>query len=291
MVEMAPAAEPGQFRMGFAGDTFNTLWYLRQLCPQWQTPYLTRVGNDGISRDMLRMMQDAGIDTSLIGQDAARSVGLYLITLLAGERSFSYWRDRSAARQVAADPAAVSSALAHADLIYFSGISMAILEDEGRANLLAALGAARDAGAVIVFDSNLRPRLWSSEQAMCAGVTDAAAVSDMVLPSYDDEALFFKDTSPQETVARYLDLGCRSVVVKNGPGDVHYVHDGASGVVAVAQATAIVDTTAAGDSFNAGCLASLVEDGDIVAAIAKGAEVAAEVIGQRGALVRLQTSV
>ncbi len=287
MVEMAPSETAGQFRMGFAGDTFNTVWYLRQLCPNWQTPYLTRVGDDAVSGDLLAMMQSAGIDTGAIGVSSERSVGLYLISLQDGERSFSYWRDRSAARQLAADPAALAAAMDGADLIYASGITLGVLEGEGRANLLNALANARAAGATIAFDSNLRPRLWPSTKAMCDAVMDAAAVSDIVLPSYDDEVDYFGDASPQATLDRYLSAGASTVVVKNGPGEVLYQHNGVTGTYKPTAITTVVDTTAAGDSFNAGFFAGLVETGDMQTAIAQGSNVAAQVIGQRGALVQL----
>ena len=287
MVEMAPSEAAGQFRMGFAGDTFNTIWYLRQLCPAWDTSYVTRVGTDAVSGDMLAMMQATGINTSHIGQATDRSVGLYLISLQDGERSFSYWRDRSAARHLAADPAALSAAMAGADLIYASGITLAILEDNGRDNLLAALDTARKAGATVAFDSNLRPRLWPSTAALRDAVMAAAAVSDIVLPSYDDEVVYFGDTSPQATLDRYLATGATTVVVKNGAGEVLYQHNGSTGTYRPKAITKVVDTTAAGDSFNAGFFAGLAATGDMKQAIGKGADVAAKVISHRGALVPL----
>ena len=290
MVEMAPAGEAGQFAMGFAGDTFNTIWYLKRLCPDWQAQYITRVGTDAVSDDMLAMMAEAGIDTGHVVQSADRSVGLYLISLMNGERSFSYWRDRSAARQLAADRADLDVALDGADLIYFSGITMAVLEGEGRSTLLAAIAQARANGATIAFDSNLRPRLWASTVDMCAAVMDAASVSDIVLPSYDDEVLYFGDTAPQDTLERYRKAGAGTVIVKNGEGSVLFAHGAESGSVTPQPAKDIRDTTAAGDSFNAGIFAGLAQTGDMRKAITLASDIAGQVIGQRGALVPVKQS-
>ncbi len=172
----------------FAGDSFNTSWYMRSLRPDVETRYLTRVGTDAVSQSMLDMMSEAGVDTSFIAQDPVRSVGLYLISLKDGERSFSYWRDQSAARKLAQDAKILTRAMQDADLIYFSGITLAILDKEGRQALLGALSTARAEGKRIAFDSNLRPRLWTSSDEMTSTVMQAAAISDIILPSRSGNA-------------------------------------------------------------------------------------------------------
>ncbi len=128
MVEMGPAAEPGLFRMGFAGDTFNTAWYLRRRLPAaWQVDYLSAIGTDGISATMAKFMEDAGIGTDHLARLPDATVGLYLIELKNGERSFAYWRGQSAARRLAEDDARLRAALSGASLAYLSGITLAIL--------------------------------------------------------------------------------------------------------------------------------------------------------------------
>lgn len=287
MVEMAPGAAMDQYRQGFAGDTFNTAWYLTQLHPEMRPRYVTRVGVDDMSDRLLALMERAGMDVGHVQRCAHRTLGLYLISLHDGERSFSYWRDQSAAREMAQDEAALKSAAEGADLIYFSGITLGILDTAGRNRLLGVLDAARDAGAVVAFDSNLRPRLWASSEEMCAAVMHAAAVSDVVLPSYDDEAAFFGDAGPGTTLTRYLGAGATTVIVKNGPGEVIYSADGTQGTCMVQPATQVVDTTSAGDSFNAGIFAGMADGADIEDAIGLGATVARHVIGEKGALVPL----
>ncbi|MEP4770564.1 MAG: PfkB family carbohydrate kinase [Roseibium sp.] len=91
MAEMAPADAPSTYQMGFAGDTFNTAWYLAQLTPETPFSYIAAVGDDAVSSRMLGAMRESGINTQQVRIVPNRSVGLYLITLNNGERSFTYW--------------------------------------------------------------------------------------------------------------------------------------------------------------------------------------------------------
>ncbi len=103
MVELSNAGD-GLYRRGFAGDTFNTAWYMRRLLPQdWTVGYATCVGTDAISDAMLAFLAGEGIDVSAIRRVPDRTVGLYMITTENGERSFSYWRGESAARTLGDD--------------------------------------------------------------------------------------------------------------------------------------------------------------------------------------------
>ena len=285
MVEMAPAGGQGQYQMAFAGDTLNTAWYLRRLRPDWTVDYLTSVGSDALSEDMLAFLQEAGIGTGHITRRVDRTVGLYLISLVAGERSFAYWRGQSAARLLAEDGTILDRAFAGAEFVFLSGITLAVLDGDGRETLFTSLAKARAGGVRVVFDPNLRPRLWADDTEMCAVVTEASRHSDIILPSFEDEASHFGDTTPEDTRDRWLQGGANTVVVKNGGEAISYAHHGAMGVVMPEPVMNVVDTTAAGDSFNAGLLAGLADGQGADAMIALGCQVAGQVIRGRGALV------
>jgi 2-dehydro-3-deoxygluconokinase len=207
-----------------------------------------------------------------------------MIQLDNGERSFCYWRGQSAAKQLALDPKGLDRAISDSDLIYFSGISLAILDAPSRETLFAALRKGRGNGKKIAFDTNLRPKLWASAQEMTQTVMLAAALSDIVLPSHEDEAEWFGDLSPQTTRERYAQLGVDQVIVKNSEHSVLFQDGQLRGEVAVEPAPAVVDTTAAGDSFNAGVLAGLLVQNDLAAGISDGCILAGQVVGHRGAL-------
>ncbi|BBF08923.1 hypothetical protein CHBNIII8_09560 [Haemophilus influenzae] len=77
-------------------------------------------------------------------QDEQHQPGLYLIQLDAqGERTFLYWRNQSAARYMVQHPdfAKVIAELQQVDLIYLSGISLAILPKNDRTFLIEQLSS------------------------------------------------------------------------------------------------------------------------------------------------------
>lgn len=286
MVEIAPSETPGDCRMGFAGDTMNTAWYLRRLLPQTdQVDYMTAIGTDAVSDQMIGFLQSAGIGTAHVARRDNLTVGLYMIQLRDGERSFNYWRAQSAARTLAQDTAGLVRAMSGAKIAYFSGITIAILPEDGRQRLLKALREYRAGGGTVVFDPNLRPRLWETSAQMTSAVMQAASISNIVLPSHEDEATWFGDIDPDATVRRYADNGARMVIVKNGPEQILAWEDGKISRHAPVAVANIIDTTAAGDSFNAGFLAGHLAGQSIAQSIRAAADLAAKVIQSRGALV------
>ena len=251
MVELSQA-EDGHLRKGFAGDTFNTAWYARACLPaDWSVDYFTTLGDDAMSDEMVAFMRGAGIGTADIRRLRGKTPGLYMINLKNGERSFSYWRDSSAARLLAADGDALRAAIEASDVLYFSGITLAILPREDAYTLLAELRRAKAAGKPVAFDPNLRPRLWSSLDAMHTMITDGARASTVVMPSFDDEAAHFGDDSIAGTIRRYRQYGADMVVVKNGPEGATVGTDANETLVPAVKVDKVVDTTSAGDSLTA----------------------------------------
>lgn len=282
MVELSGAGQ-GLWRQAFAGDTFNTAWYLRALMPaDAQVDYLTCVGQDQISQAMLDFMSGAGIGTGCIPRHPTRAPGLYMIDLKDGERSFTYWRDSAAARCLADDEDHLARSFQGADLIYFSGITLAILTPDRRRALLAALAAA---DAKVAFDSNMRLRLWSGVPEMCEWIERAAAVCDIALPSFEEEAQYFGDATPRDTANRYLKAGVAEVLVKNGGDDMLGHLDGAWLDLPCGGRVTPVDTTGAGDSFNGGYLSARLAGQDMARAALRGHATAALVVTQPGALI------
>jgi 2-dehydro-3-deoxygluconokinase len=284
MVEFAPVGDD-LYRRGFAGDTLNTCWHIAQLLgDRAEVGYLTRVGTDAFSSQFVDFIAANGMDASTIELDPQRTIGLYVISLAGAERSFSYWRETSAARRLADDVEALGASVNDCALIHVSGITLAVIGETGRQNLFRSLAAARASGTVISFDPNVRVRLWADVAELKAATRDMFEITDIALPSFDDEALIWGDADPEATVARIAALGVDEIVVKNGADDVSLHLGGRSWRAPTPPKTDILDTTGAGDAFNAGYLAARFMGMDSLAACAIAQGVAGEVIRCFGAL-------
>ncbi len=292
MVELMQAGGD-MLRKGYAGDTFNTAYYARLFLPtDWTVEYFTAVGADVLSSELLAFMESTGVGTGHIARIEGRMPGLYMIHLKNGERSFSYWRSTSAARLLADDPDRLRAAIEAAEIAFFSGITLAILSLNAAETLLAELRRAKAGGKRVVFDPNIRPRLWESAERMRATLEAGARAATMVLPSYDDEAMHFGDASVEATIDRYRALGVADVAVKDGANGVTLQFSGGTRLhLPAVPVSEIVDTTSAGDSFNGSFLARLALGESPADAAAFAARVAAAVIGHHGALVARETLV
>jgi len=284
MLELSGGDGP-QWQMGHAGDTFNMMWAMRAILPaELPTDFVSAFGDDPFSGKQLAFFEANGIGTAASPRIAGARPGLYAITLDGAERSFTYWRSDSAARRLAEDPAALAKSLSGRALVYFSGITLAILGDGGRATLLRAIADARAAGALVAFDPNYRPRLWPSPEAARAAVVEALAVSDITLPTFPDEHALFGDDTPQATAKRLGTSGVTEIVVKNGEDPALVVVDATSESVPAEHVARPVDTTGAGDSFNGGYLSARLLGHPPSEAVRRGHKVAAAVVQVRGAL-------
>lgn len=114
-----------------------------------------------------------------------------------------------------------------------------------------------------------------------------AEAADLALPSFEDEHDFFQDADKAGTVDRYRSAGVKTVIVKDGPGEVLIDAPGFTGTYVPDVIDTPVDTTAAGDSFNAGFMSAYMTGQDLQSAVAAGSALSAKVICARGALVEI----
>jgi 2-dehydro-3-deoxygluconokinase len=257
MVELSRRRD-GAYALAYGGDTFNTAVYLARAGAP--VAYATALGDDVYSGAIRALAESESVATGHIRMRAGRTVGLYIIeTTPAGERSFTYWRDTSPAREVfdADDAPATLAAIGSAALVYLSGITLSLYSDAALDRLAAALTAARLTGTRVAVDTNFRPRGWRNDRSRArAVITRFLSLADLALPTFDDERDLFGDAAPEATIERLRALGVGECVVKLGAaGALVAAHGQAPLLVPPPEAITPVDTTAAGDSFNAGYLA------------------------------------
>ena len=285
MVELSLASDPGgRAAVGFAGDTLNTAIYLKRQAPDLSIAYATCLGSDPLSDQMIAMMQDEGLDTTLIARHDSRLPGLYAISTDGqGERSFYYWRDNSAAREMLSPGHLGLEAIARGRILYLSAITLAILPAAHRQALFDWLPVWRQAGGTFAFDSNYRPRLWPDQATAQAAVEAAWRQTDIALPSVDDEMALFGDATEADVLARLKHFGATSGALKRGPLGPLALDGSPAGPFPPADR--VIDSTAAGDSFNAGYLAARISGKPEAEALQAGHALASRVVGAKGAIL------
>ncbi|ENM5786463.1 sugar kinase [Vibrio metoecus] len=289
----------GAMHQTFGGDTLNAAVYLRRGCEANANPddiqvsYVTALGTDPISSGMLSRWQEEGVATELVLRDPTRTPGLYLIQLDdQGERTFLYWRNQSAARYLLQHPefGRIKQALNQVDMVFLSGITLAILPVEDRIALLNLLVELKAKGVEIAFDSNFRPALWPQDDHHTVKEIYQVMyqLTDVALVTFDDELLIWGDSTPEQTIQRLTALGVQKCIVKLGAEGCLIQDSSASNApqaVPTQPVVQVVDTTSAGDSFNGGFLSAYLAGADLATACQRGNALAGTVIQHRGAII------
>jgi 2-dehydro-3-deoxygluconokinase len=285
MVELSLGAG-GAGRIAYAGDTFNTAVYLARLGRR--VAYATAVGTDDPFSGAIRsLMAQEGIDEDLTLGIEGRLPGLYAIERdEAGERRFFYWRGEAAVREYfgRVDPDGLRAAMRDAELVFLSGVSLAVAGEAGRAALAELLADAHARGVAVGFDPNYRPRLWASAD-------QARAAAEAVLPfcryvsvsGPDAETLC--GTAAEAVAESWAAHG--GEVIRREEDRTVAIHSGGQVEVLPAGpgADKVVDTTGAGDSFNGGYLAARLAGASAAEAVKAGRRLAAVVVGHPGAII------
>lgn len=286
MIELQHRAD-GSLQQSFGGDTLNAAVYLRrELGDIGTVDYVTALGDDSFSDAMCAHWAEEGLGLERVQRLPGRLPGLYCIQTDAnGERKFLYWRNEAAARDCFTTPAAapILAALPDYNVVYFSGITLAVLGEVGRQRLLEVLIEIRRRGGAVVFDNNYRPRLWATVDVAREAYRSVLAEVDIALLTEDDERALFGYADSEEVFAAYPAIA--EVVLKRGADACLIRCDGERLAVPALKVEKVVDTTAAGDSFSAAYLASRLKGGSPQEAALAGHRLASRVIQVPGALI------
>ena len=285
MVELR-AMSAATLHQSFAGDVYNSAVYLKRCFPQVTTSVVTALGQDNLSKKMLERFESEQINTQLVFAHDTKVPGMYYIeTDEHGERSFIYWRNDSAAKKVVdfLDADALEQ-LSQGDMFFFSGISLAIIEESAREDFWKVVKQLKDAGVKIVFDPNYRARLWNSVEETKEQYHLAFTFADITLPGVEDLTTLY-DVHSVEAVVEYLKpYQIEEIVVKNGPESVVTKEGDTLQNHTIIPVTNVVDTTSAGDAFNGVYLGARLSDKSISSAVQLAAKAAGTVIQQPGAI-------
>ncbi len=269
----ARGPSPDAFLRGFGGDTSNmaiaAARLSRHLSPALRVAYVTRVGDDAFGRLLLDLWRDEGVAVEGVGVDAEAPTGVYFVTHGEHGHEFSYLRAGSAAARMR--PADLPDAIRDTRLLHASGISLAISSSACDA-VLAAIAAAKESGARIAFDPNLRLKLWPLARARAITLATIAQC-DIFLPSVDETRTLSGLQTPEDLLTWCHERGAALVALKCGAEGV-WVSDGTRRQHIAAHVVELKDATGAGDCFD-GAFCTRLMAGDDAFAAARYANAAA----------------
>lgn len=243
-----------EFRRGMAGAEGNVSVGLARL--GHQVLWMSRLGKDGFGRFLLKTMRGEGVDVSRVKVDPDRSTGVYFKEYGAdGQVRVQYYRSGSAAS--ALSPADVDLTGVQASYLFVTGITPALSDSCDQA-VRAAMAQARMQGMQVVFDPNVRYKLWGSPKRAAEVMSELGSMADIVLPGLDEGKLMTGYTEVTEMATALLRGRTRLVVIKLGSEGAYYqTVEGGDRIQGFSVQQ--VDEVGAGDAFAAGLLSGLIE--------------------------------
>jgi 2-dehydro-3-deoxygluconokinase len=229
--------------------------------------WISRLGDDGFGRYIYKTIRGEGVDVSGVRFDSHHPTGLYFKDYLGNGRTHVYYyRRNSAASRLSPEDLALAR-YADSRYLFVTGITPA-LSDTCRQTVEQAIQTAKRMGIQVVFDPNIRLKLWSAETARLVLGT-IAQQADVVLPGLEEGKLLTGSSDPAEMAERLLTGDTKTVVVKLGPEGAYYRTQDEDGYIpgfTVEQ----VDDIGAGDAFAAGFLSGMLDGLALPEAVRRG---------------------
>jgi sugar/nucleoside kinase (ribokinase family) len=242
--------------------------------------FIGSIGDDGFGRWIASDFASLGVGCrGLVVHDVPTA---QVIALLEpdGDRSLFVWPTDGGALTCLSPAELDPDLIASASWLHTSGMCLraAPLRDA----VLAGMALARAAGVSVSLDLNLRVELWGLNADKRAAVEAAVGLADVVLGSGEEELVQLSGTDSIETAARVIGGGRRTVIARLGAGGaVAFAGDGS----AVRSPGFVVPTrnaVGAGDAFDAGFVAAMVEGRPLAEALRWGNAVAALKVARTG---------
>lgn len=254
--------------------------------------FIGKVAADPFGDFLVAALQTNGVDTRRMVRARDAPTALAFVSRTAGgERDFLFYRNLCADLQLTEKDLPLDW-LQQARFLHIGGVGLS--SDPSRQATLRAIEYAKANRVVVSFDPNLRLDLWKDGLAECRQVVqNALRFTEIFLPSEEELLVLMNTKDLDKAVSQVLELGPRVVCVKQGPKGAFVTiksPDGRlEGFRQAAFMVPVVDTTGAGDGFNAGLVAGLASGMSLPVAVRQGTGVAALVITKKGAMSALPT--
>ncbi|MDW3179563.1 MAG: PfkB family carbohydrate kinase [Acidimicrobiia bacterium] len=264
----------------FAGDALNWAVAVASAYPAGRVQHLCAVGDDERSIEFAQFCGEMNVDTSISPIVADRSMGLYWISTVDGDREFRYWRSESAARAHLRSGNRILPTH-HIDLVMISNITLAVAGDQAT-NLIDEIGQLKSQGVTVAYDTNFRRRLWPDLETARSAEAAALDLADFVHASVDDLSAVW-DTTVDDYISRLMAANVQEAIVTDGANDVAIARIDSTETFNPPVVDAL-DTSGAGDAFFGTYVGRRLGGSTVDEAVSAAAEVCSRVVAFPGAL-------
>lgn len=286
--EPVPYTEASYFKKCFGGAPMNTLVGVARL--DLSAGAVTVVGDDPFGQFLINELKKNGVDTSRVSvkKGVRTTITFVANEPVSGERSFIFYR-RPWVRGTS-DSALTAQDVDHeyiskAKILHVSGFALS--QNPSRKAILSAVRHAKKSGVRISFDPTLRVDVWNSETSLRRMYHQMLRLSDIATFSREEAEFILKTSNPKEAAEKALRYGAEIVGVKLGSEGAFLKGKGGIEVSAPAFRVKAVDTTGAGDGWNAGLLLGLCNGWKPETCVKIANAVGALVVTKHGAITAL----
>jgi 2-dehydro-3-deoxygluconokinase len=231
--------------------------------------WVSRLGSDPFGSRVIKTLRGEGVDVRRVEISAKEPTGIMFKEPAPGNASrVFYYRRHSAAAALKTE----SFDGLETKYLFVTGITPA-LSLSNRALTFELVDRFRDAGAKVVFDPNMRFRLWTVDEARTVFL-DLARKSDILVPSLTEAEILTGLTEPNSMLDGLRSLGPSQVILKAGVQGAWYADGEERGFCPGFPVTEI-DPVGAGDAFCAGLISGLLDGCALSEAVLRGAALGA----------------
>lgn len=259
------------FSVKVAGAESNVAIGLARL--NYKSGWISHLGDDEFGKKINSFICGEGVDVSEVRFNPSLPTGLNFKEMLSeDEIKVHYYRQGSAASYMQASDLN-EEYIKQAKYLHLTGITPALSEGCYKM-VLSAIEIAKRHGVTVVFDPNLRKKLWDEEHARKV-ILEISAKADIVLPGINEGKMLFNENDVQSIARLFYDQGSTVVVLKLGEKGAYYLSEKEQGYVPAFPVRRVLDPVGAGDGFAAGFLSGLLDQLDLESAVKRGAAVGA----------------
>lgn len=274
-----------KYSLSVAGDTLNFCFYLNK--ELFKVFYFTAIGNSDISKEALIFFQKNNINTQLVHKDLSNEIGLYIIkNKKSGEKKFYYWRDNSAAKYYLNNLKLkkIYKKIYNFDFLYLTGITLSLIEKKNLNNLIDFINFCKSKNCKIIFDLNLRIKRWNKKDLLSFFKKILLKV-DILFASGEDIKLW----KGNDNIITFLNIIKKNKIShgiyrKNAKYNYSFLNKNKY-VVQNKILNKVVDTSGAGDGYNAAYLNNFIQTNDPKKALKAASKIGAKIIMKKGAIV------